>query len=110
MERMLDSMSDYDHKEMQLRPRVQSREWGALYVDDLWETPEIKAFGMTEDEYLKSIKSRIDLEFLFSFPCYDESECEFIRIEWHSSFRLDAENRLRRTTIVEPKPVMATDN
>ena len=110
MERMLDSMSDYDHKEMQLRPRVQSREWGALYVDDLWETPEIKAFGMTEDEYLKWIKSRIDLAFLVSSPCYDESECEFIRIEWHRSFRLDAENRLRRTTIVEPKPVMATDN
>ena len=41
MERMLDSMSDYDHKEMQLRPRVQSRKWGALYVDELWETPEI---------------------------------------------------------------------
>ena len=110
MERMLDSMSDYDDKEMQLRPRVQSREWGALYVDELWETPEIKAFGMTEDEYLKWIKSRIDLAFLVSSPCYDESECKFIRIEWNRSFRLDAENRLRRTTIVEPKPVMATDN
>ena len=110
MERMLDSMSDYDDKEMQLRPLFQSREWGALYVDELWETPEIKAFGMTEDEYLKWIKSRIDLAFLVSSPYYVESECEFIRIEWHRSFRLDAENRLRRTTMVEPKPVMATDN
>ena len=64
MERMLDSMSDYDDKEMQLRPRAQSRELGALYVDKLWETPEINAFGMTEDEYLKWIKSRIDLAFL----------------------------------------------
>ena len=53
MGRMLDSMSDYDVKEMQLRPLFQSREWGALYVDELWETPEIKAFDMTEDEYLK---------------------------------------------------------
>ena len=35
MERMLDSMSDYDDKEMQLRPLFQSREWGALYVDEL---------------------------------------------------------------------------
>ena len=52
MERMLDSMSDYDDKEMQLRPLFQAREWGALYVDELWETPEIKAFGMTEDEYI----------------------------------------------------------
>ena len=52
MERMLDSMSDYDDKEMQLRPLFQSRERGALYVDELWETPEIKAFGMTEDEYI----------------------------------------------------------
>ena len=110
MERMLDSMSDYDDKEMQLRPLFQSRERGALYVDELWETPEIKAFGMTEDKYLKWIKGRIDLAFLVSSPCYDESACEFIRIEWHRSFRLDAENRLRRTTTVEPKPVMATDN
>ena len=52
MERMLDSMSDYDDKEMQLRPLFQAREWGALCVDELWETPEIKAFGMTEDEYI----------------------------------------------------------
>ena len=80
MERMLVSMSDYDDKEIQLRPRVQSREWGALYVVELWETLEIMAFGMTKDEYLKWIKSRIDLAFLVSSPCYDESECEFILI------------------------------
>ena len=85
MERMLESMSDYDDKEMQLRPLFQSREWGALYVDELWETPEIKAIGITEDEYLKWIKSRIDLAFLVSSPCYDESECEVIRIAWHRS-------------------------
>ena len=35
MERMLDSMSDYDDNEMQLRPLFQAREWGELYVDEL---------------------------------------------------------------------------
>ncbi|QGX99595.1 hypothetical protein EI983_15510 [Roseovarius faecimaris] len=73
-----------DSRIMALRPVFARHEWRSLSIEELWQTPEIQAMGLTQDAFLTLLARGLSGPFLRE-RCAAGDTCRF---SWDIAYRL----------------------